>query len=112
MRNIHFLLLLILILTACSGRNRYSDAYGNFETVEYLISAEGQGKIMDLAILEGDRLEEGQMLGYIDTVPLLLQRDQLLARKKTIHARRKGISTQVEVQATMKMNLLTELKEL
>jgi len=101
-----------MVLSACSGRNKHSDAYGNFETVEYLISAEGQGKIMDLDIMEGDRLEAGQLLGYIDTVPLMLQRDQLLAKKKAIYARREGISTQVEVLATQKKNLLIELQRL
>ena len=38
--------LLLAMLAGCSGRNNLSDAYGNFEAREYLISAEGQGKIL------------------------------------------------------------------
>ena len=112
MKNIHLLLILLWVLSACSGRNRHSDAYGNFETVEYLVSAEGQGKITDFSIEEGDRLEAGQSAGTIDTVPLVLQRDQLLAKKRTIHARREGIGTQVKVQETQREILLIELNRL
>ena len=104
--------ILLLALAACTGRNNISDAYGNFETVEYLISAEGQGKIMELSILEGDILEAGQVLGFIDTTSLVLQRDQLLAKKSTINARRIGISTQTAVWETQKQNLLIEIERL
>jgi HlyD family secretion protein len=112
MRNLNFLWILLLALAACTGRNNKSDAYGNFETVEYLISAEGQGKILELSILEGDRLESGQVLGFIDTTSLVLQRDQLLAKKRTIDARRIGISTQTAVLETQKKNLLIEAERL
>ena len=56
--------LLLLFLAGCSGRDDLSDAYGNFETIEYLISAEGNGKILALDLQEGDVLSAGQVVGY------------------------------------------------
>ena len=68
---------LLLFLAGCSGRDDLSDAYGNFETIEYLISAEGNGKILALDLREGEQLAAGQVVGFIDTVPLHLQITQI-----------------------------------
>ncbi|MFC2098222.1 HlyD family secretion protein [Bacteroidota bacterium] len=101
-------LLLLAIMAGCSGRNNLSDAYGNFETVEYLISAEGQGKIMRFEAEEGSLLIEGQVVGYIDTVALHLQKQQLYARIRAVEAQRSGVRTQIDVQKSQKNTLLVE----
>jgi HlyD family secretion protein len=110
-KNIIQVLLLVLI-AGCSGRDDLSDAYGNFETVEYLISAEGNGKILELDLDEGDVLTAGQVVGFIDTIPLHLQVTQLKAKIKAINAQRSGVRTQIEVQKTQKQTLLVEKKRL
>jgi HlyD family secretion protein len=103
---------LLVILAGCSGRDDLSDAYGNFETKEYLISAEGSGKILELDLDEGAQLTAGQVVGLIDTIPLHLQIVQLKARIKAIHAQKSGVRTQIEVQKTQKQILLKEKKRL
>jgi HlyD family secretion protein len=110
-KNIIQVLLLVLI-AGCSGRDDLSDAYGNFETIEYLISAEGNGKILELDLDEGDVLTAGQVVGFIDTIPLHLQVTQLKAKIKAINAQRSGVRTQIEVQKTQKQTLLVEKKRL
>ena len=110
-KNIIHVLMLILI-AGCSGRDDLSDAYGNFETIEYLISAEGSGRILVLDLEEGDDLAAGQLVGYIDTIPLHLQVNQLNANIKAINARKAGVSTQIQVQKTQKKTLLIEKKRL
>ncbi len=112
MRKLIYLVLIPVLLTGCSGRNNHSDAYGNFESVEYLIPAECQGKIMEFSVREGERLAAGKVLGYIDTVPLLLQREQLLAKAEAIRSQKEGISARIKVQETRKKNLLTEKERL
>ncbi|KPL14716.1 MAG: hypothetical protein AMS26_09700, partial [Bacteroides sp. SM23_62] len=97
---------LLVLLAGCSGRDDLSDAYGNFETKEYLISAEGSGKILELDLDEGAQLTAGQVVGLIDTIPLHLQIVQLKARIKAIHAQKSGVRTQIEVQKTQKETLL------
>jgi HlyD family secretion protein len=110
-KNIIQVLLLVLI-AGCSGRDDLSDAYGNFETIEYLISAEGNGKILELDLDEGDVLTAGQVVGFIDTIPLHLQVTQLKAKIKAINAQRSGVRTQIEAQKTQKQTLLVEKKRL
>ena len=98
----------LAILASCSGRNNLSDAYGNFETVEYLISAEGQGRLMRFTAEEGSTLEKGEVIGYIDTMTLHLQKQQLLAKMGAVAARKAGVGSQIEVLKTRKENLLRE----
>jgi len=104
--------LLLTILAGCSGRNNLSDAYGNFETIEYLISAEGQGKILSFELEEGSVLSQGQTVGYIDTLVLHLQKQQMEAKIKAVEAQKAGVHAQVEVQKTQKKTLLVEKKRL
>jgi HlyD family secretion protein len=110
-KNIIQVLMLILI-AGCSGRDDLSDAYGNFETIEYLISAEGSGRILVLDLEEGDDLSAGQLVGYIDTIPLHLRINQLNANIRAINARKAGVRTQIQVQKTQKQTLLIEKKRL
>jgi HlyD family secretion protein len=97
-----------LLLAGCSGRNHLSDAYGNFETVEYLIPAEGQGRILDFSVEEGRPLGKDELVGLIDTSALHLQKEQLLANIRAIEARKSGIESQIRVHETRMQNLLLE----
>jgi HlyD family secretion protein len=112
MKKIIIQVLLPVIIAGCSGRDDLSDAYGNFETTEYLISAEGSGKILELDIDEGDVLSAGQVVGIIDTLPLHLQIAQLKAKIKAIYAQKSGVRSRIEVQKTQKQTLLIEKKRL
>ena len=58
----YFLILGITLLTACSGRNDKSDAYGNFEADETIISSEVSGKILSLNLEEGQEIKEGTVI--------------------------------------------------
>lgn len=112
MKNIIVSILLLVLIAGCSGREDLADAYGNFETTEYLISAEGNGKILELDVNEGDMLSAGQVVGFIDTIPLFLQVVQLKARIKAINAQKVGVGAQIQVQKTQKQNLLVEKERL
>ena len=105
-------ILSLLLIAGCSGRDDLSDAYGNFETIEYLISAEGNGKILELDCNEGDVLSAGQVVGFIDTVPLHLQVIQLRAKIKAVNAQKTGVRTQIQVLKTQKQTLLIEKKRI
>ncbi|MCL2314982.1 MAG: HlyD family efflux transporter periplasmic adaptor subunit [Proteobacteria bacterium] len=69
--------------TACKNSQTLSDAYGNFEAVETLVSAESNGKLLALSLEEGSQLEAGAWVGEIDTIPLKLQKEVL---EKSIEA--------------------------
>ena len=63
---------LLGLLAACSGTDTDCDATGIFESTEVIVSSEANGKIMALNLEEGDLLEQGQQVGYVDSVPLTI----------------------------------------
>jgi HlyD family secretion protein len=101
-------LIIPVILVACSGNNNESDAYGNFEAKEVMVSAEAQGKIIQLNLEEGDLLNENQQVGLIDTTIQSLQKQQLFAQKQAISTKIASINAQIAVQEEQKQNLQNE----
>jgi HlyD family secretion protein len=91
------LLSLILILGACSNNKTKSDAFGNFETDEVIISAENSGKIVMTAFIEGEKVSQGAVMAVTDTTNLVLQRYQLMAQKESVLAQKAGLYAQIAV---------------
>jgi HlyD family secretion protein len=79
--------------TGCGGND--VDAYGNFEATEVTVAAEVSGRLLSLSVEEGDRVAAGAAVGSIDTVPLLLERQALIARRAA------GVSRAREARATI-----------
>jgi HlyD family secretion protein len=107
MKNTFYLILLFIPALACT-RNDRSDAYGNFEAIEVIISSQANGQIINLTIEEGMKLNSGDTIGLIDTVDLYLKREQLLSQEKVVIARLKNIDSQVSVQEQQKKNVLVD----
>lgn len=103
-----YLLAIPLFFAACNGSDNRSDAYGNFEAKEIIVSAEAQGKILELNIEEGETLSEGQYVGVIDTIPLSIQREQLMAQKNAVASKLTNIRAQIAVQEEQKSTLKIE----
>ena len=96
MRTILYLSLLI-IFGACSNNKAKSDAFGNFETDEVTVSSENSGKILMTAFIEGEKVNQGAIMAIIDTVNLVLQRNQLLAQKESVLAQKAGLYASIAV---------------
>lgn len=77
MKKLSPIILLSTMLIACSNNSGSFDATGNFEADEIIVSAEGTGKIIELKIDEGMKLEAGDTIGLIDTIQLHLKKKQL-----------------------------------
>jgi len=103
-------LIVVVLVTACSKKDDKSDAYGNFEATEVVISAEAQGVLQEFIIEEGQELKSGTAIGLIDTINLSLKREQLLASKKAILSRLLNINSQINVQEQQKENIIIEKK--
>lgn len=84
-------------LFSCGNDNGIADGYGNFEATEVTISAETNGKLMQFDVNEGDVLQKDQFIGYIDTLPLALKREQLEVSKAVISSKSKGVLSQIAV---------------
>jgi HlyD family secretion protein len=98
--HIHFITVLSIASTtllSCSNSNDKADGYGNFEATEIMVSAENNGKLEAFNIQEGQLLEKDTFVGYIDTIPLSLKREQLDVSKTTTISKSKGILSQISV---------------
>lgn len=98
----------ILLLTSCSNDNGKADGYGNFEATEITVSAEGTGKLMSFNLEEGDRLTDGQVIGYIDTIQLSLKKAQLQASRQKILASSSSVLSQIGVYREQERTLTVE----
>ena len=96
MRTLLFLSL-IIILGSCTNNKTKSDAFGNFETDEVIVSSENSGKILMTAFIEGEKVTQGAVMAVTDTANLILQRSQLLAQKEAVLAQKAGLFAQIEV---------------
>jgi len=108
MKTIPILIVTVFLLSACSHQNDKADAYGNFETVEILVSSEIQGKLVKFLVEEGQIYKAGDIVGLIDTVQLSLKRDQLIAQRKASATKINNILSQIEVQEEQKRTLLID----
>lgn len=99
---------IILLLTACGKGNGDYDASGVFETTEVIVSAEANGKIMQLNFIEGQQVEQGKPLGYIDTVQLYLKKMQLLTNTSAVKSGRVDVPRQI---AAIKQQIATQKNE-
>lgn len=88
---------LILLLGACSNNKTKSDAFGNFETDEVIISSENSGKIIMTAFSEGETVKKGDVMAITDTANLVLQRSQLMAQKASVLAQKAGLFASIAV---------------
>jgi HlyD family secretion protein len=103
------LILLGLMTTiACSNGNG-SDAFGQFEADEVIISAETNGRLISFSIDEGETVEAGTRVGTVDTTNLHLQKLELRA---SIEFVRSNISKLDAQKGVLQSQLGTAQKEL
>jgi HlyD family secretion protein len=93
LRSAAVILLSVAALPSC--REDPADAYGNFEATEVTVAAEVSGRLLDLRLDEGDRMAKGAMLGSIDTIPLVLERQALVARRAAGASRAREASANI-----------------
>ena len=98
----------LIFLAGCSGEKKKSDAYGNFETVETVVSAESSGKLIDFNVNEGQVLEAESVIGQIDNSQLLLKKEQLEQQKNLTRTKFKNVSSQIAIYQEQKKVAIKE----
>lgn len=79
-----FVCLLTVFFSACKNNKDSYDATGTFEATETIVPAEANGVIKLFNIQEGETLDSGVQIGYIDTTQLYLKKKQLEAQIKAM----------------------------
>jgi HlyD family secretion protein len=96
------------MLLSCSHQVREADAYGNFEAEEIIVSAEIAGNLLEYIPDDGLQVTAGQYLGCIDSMALVLKKEQILAQKQSV--RKRIISAQAEL-AVLQEQKVVQLRE-
>ncbi|MCX7987335.1 MAG: HlyD family efflux transporter periplasmic adaptor subunit [Bacteroidales bacterium] len=100
------------ILQSCKPKRSETDAYGNFESIEIMVSSEIQGKIIDFPIEEGQLLKKDEIAGYLDSVSLYYRKQQLVAQVQAAEARLFQVADQISVQEEQMDVLDSEIKRI
>lgn len=95
MNNVKIITLVPFLVASCGQPEAAYDASGTFEAVETLISAEANGVIKTLDITEGQELEAGQSIGYIDSTQLHLRKLQLQSQISAVLSKRPNVALQL-----------------
>ena len=83
------------MMVGCGQKDTEYDASGVFETTDVIVSAKATGEILSFTAEEGQDVEAGQELGFIDVKQLELKRDQLNSTKTATTSRRLNQEQQV-----------------
>lgn len=96
-RSIGLMLIFSIFIMSCKEETSMADAYGNFDVNETIISAEAAGRLESFTIHEGQKLNEGKLIGTIDSTNLILERNGILANKKSVIAKLTAINAEIKV---------------
>ena len=95
---IYILIITLFFITSCDNENNKADAYGNFEAIEVIVSAQANGQIISFTPEEGVVLNIDELVGLIDTTVLHLNKKLLIQQKVIIASQFDNLSSEIEVQ--------------
>ena len=107
MKKIQLFALALLIVTACKNKGSQSDAYGNFEAIETIVSSESAGKLLTMEVKQGSTVQAGDLIAQIDTVELNLRKQQTISQLAASETKKQTISAQINVLKEQKKNVQT-----
>ena len=104
----HLIPAFILLLGACTQNNDLADAYGNFEALEVMVSAESGGRILDFQAVEGDMLIKEEVSLRIDSTQLYLKKLALETGRASLNSRILTLDAQLRASRVQLDNLIRE----
>lgn len=107
MKKLQIIALAFLTFGACKNGEKKSDAYGNFEAVETIVSSEVAGKLLKMEVRQGDQLEPGREIALIDTTELSLRKLQTEAQLTASETKKQNVTAQINVLKEQKKNVQT-----
>jgi HlyD family secretion protein len=108
-KKVQIIALALLATAACKNGEQKSDAFGNFEATETIVSAESAGKILEMKVKEGSELTQGQTIALIDTTELYLKKKQTEAQLAATETKRQNVASQISVLKEQKKNIQTNV---
>jgi HlyD family secretion protein len=113
MKNTNYVFVFLLLgLVACKQQGSPADAYGNFEAIEVMVSAESSGRILTFLPVEGDVLVKDQVSVSIDTTQLYLKKLALESGFSSLSSRIITLDAQLQASRVQLENLVREKKRI
>lgn len=95
----------LLALAACGNKESEYDATGTFETTEVTVSAKATGELKAFHVVEGQELEEGEVMGNIDITQLQLKKDELSASDSQLEANSSQLAANQRANSSHQLDL-------
>ncbi len=95
MKYIFFSMLLALTFLQCKEEINPYDASGTFEAVETIIPASATGILKAFELEEGQVLDSGYVVGYVDSTQLYLRKKQLQEQISALLSKQPNIASQL-----------------
>jgi HlyD family secretion protein len=108
-KKVQIIALALLATAACKNGEKKSDAFGNFEATETIVSSESAGRILEMKVKEGSELAQGQTIALIDTTELYLKKKQTEAQLAATETKRQNVTSQISVLKEQKKNIQTNV---
>jgi HlyD family secretion protein len=97
---------------ACNRQADRADAYGNFEAIEVMVSAETSGRIISFSMQEGATLKKDQVVAIIDSTQLYLQKVRLESGFASLGSKINTLDAQVRASGVQMENLEREKRRI
>jgi len=103
---------LVVILLGCKNNEEQADAYGNFEAIEVMVSAEVQGRILEFNPREGEMLHKDQVVVVVDSTQLNLKKKQLQSGVASLRSKINTLDAQVLASTVQLENMEREKRRI
>ncbi|HEX5153044.1 MAG TPA: HlyD family efflux transporter periplasmic adaptor subunit [Parafilimonas sp.] len=97
MRKYLFISILLPVLLSCRSNENRFDASGTFEADEVIVSSQLSGQLLSFNIEEGDTLSKDVIVGKIDSIDVLLQKQQVQASIQSLREKTSDVKPQVKL---------------
>ncbi|MBU1014221.1 MAG: HlyD family efflux transporter periplasmic adaptor subunit [Bacteroidetes bacterium] len=108
MKNKLIIIATLSFLISCATDKDQSDAFGNFEVTEVIISAQANGRLLQLNLEEGQSIISNTVVGFIDSIGLVLKKEQIDETINTVASKLNNFDAQINVQEQLKLNALKD----
>ena len=93
---------------SCGGGEGQPDAYGNFEGLETVVSAETGGRLIGVNVEEGSKAEKDQVAAVVDTASLSIQKRELMSRLAAAQDEIRALESDISAKLVQLKNLERE----
>jgi len=112
MKTSSLIIIAVALLAGCKNKTENPDAFGNFEATEVIVSAETNGRILQLEPVEGTQVTTGTKIALIDTTLSHLQKAEIDAGMKSITTRISSINAQNDILNQQITNLNVNIERI